>query len=447
VSASRQRLGYWKFIWLPVFVAIVVLAAAKLIALQRADIVSQLADHVAHRDSPEAAAAVRQLASIPGAPVSILVSAAASPDRNVAEEGKLCISRMLRRAQRQIDDGRRVGAIARQLAELAEALDAEQSRFSKSDDAWLSSTARKLVRLANRVPRQQTPLVAVHCDAILARIRGHEPEVAKIAEVIATERPPLVVEESAVDTSAEVPMGATGNGPQSAVMSLGLAPASRPLRSVANGEPASVASRQSPARTQGEENASAETTVEHWLQAPWRASWSHPIFRMAPARPIREPAAEQAAPSESPSAAPAALPAEQAAKPPLAEVESRQLLQRWLAADGSDVVSLEEELTRRGFGRLSERLAEQLFSAHAADRLAIVDDVLQEPGVDARPWLVLLADDADADVRLLAVTIMATSNDAALVDKALEISIRDSDPRIAKLAGRLRDRREGAQRQ
>jgi hypothetical protein len=130
----------------------------------------------------------------------------------------------------------------------------------------------------------------------------------------------------------------------------------------------------------------------------------------------------------------------------LANVDSRQLLAQWLVASGGDVFPLEEELTRRGFGRLSGRLVRQLFSDDPAERLGLVDDVLTEPGVDARPWLILLADDTAADVRLLAVTIMATSDDPTLIEKAWQVAINDRDPRIAGLAGRLRDRRDSAQR-
>jgi hypothetical protein len=122
------------------------------------------------------------------------------------------------------------------------------------------------------------------------------------------------------------------------------------------------------------------------------------------------------------------------------------LLSRWLHAEGSDVFPLEQELTERGFGRLSERLVEQLFSPNLEDRLTLMDDVLTEPGVDARPWLMLLSEESDADVRLLAVTIMATSNDAMLVEKAWQVSIRDQDSRIARLAGRLRERRANTPR-
>ena len=110
------------------------------------------------------------------------------------------------------------------------------------------------------------------------------------------------------------------------------------------------------------------------------------------------------------------------------------------------IIAIEQELARRGFGRLSKRLVEKYFSKSADERLRLVDDVLSDPSVGARPWLVLFADDSDADVRLLAVTVMATSNDRALLEKAWQVAIRDRDPRIADLAPRLRDRQGGSQR-
>jgi hypothetical protein len=430
---------------------------------------------VAHRDSPEAAAAVRQLAAMPAAPMSILVSAATSADAEVAEEAKLCIGRLLRRAQRQIEGGRRVATVSRQLAELAESLDAQQSMFSSADYPWLSSTTRKLLRLANRIPRRHTPLVAVHCDAILAGIAAKESTDTEIADNEPEMEEPFVGEGVMVDDSGQLrqaqvrresPDALVGRPATTSLGWLGSS-AGRPqgdggsLRSTPTTRPEAVASKHSEVSERINENAPAETSAEELTNSPWRASWSHPIFRMVPARPINAPAvgaANGAAPdadSNPPplggptpsSPAPESPPADPpASEPPLARVDSRQLLQRWLDADGSEIFPLEEELTRRGFGRLSERLVQQLFAPKPQDRLALVDAVLTEPGVDPRPWLVLLSEDSEADVRLLAVTIMATSNDAALVEKAWQVSIRDRDPRIAALAGRLRERRDGAQR-
>jgi hypothetical protein len=135
-----------------------------------------------------------------------------------------------------------------------------------------------------------------------------------------------------------------------------------------------------------------------------------------------------------------------AVETPLASLESRTLLQRWLAANGRSSLGLEQELAKRGFKHLSQEFVQPFFSSRPAERLQFVDDVLAEPGVDARPWLVLLAEDRDAEVRLAAVTIMATSNDAILVEKAFQAAIHDRDPRIAGLAERLRERRAATQR-
>ncbi len=128
----------------------------------------------------------------------------------------------------------------------------------------------------------------------------------------------------------------------------------------------------------------------------------------------------------------------------LVGVDSRDLLRRWLSADASDVQAIDRELARRGFGRLTTRLVRQFFSDDAEERMRLVDDVLTEPGAGAGAWLLLLAQDSDAEVRLFAVTLMATSNDATIVEKAWQAAIRDRDPRIADLAGRLRERRTGA---
>jgi hypothetical protein len=193
----------------------------------------------------------------------------------------------------------------------------------------------------------------------------------------------------------------------------------------------------------------ADTLLNDSVDASLPSDWSRPVFRVIPATP------NNALPINSSPSPP--LPSASSPKPPPAEFEimdrlfadvaSSTLLQKWLAADSGDIVALERELVKqRGFGKLSKPLVQQFLSNRSQDRLQLVDDVLTKPGVDARPWLMLLSDDADADVRLSAVTIMATSTDAALVERAWQAAIHDRDPRIAALAGRLRERRAATQR-
>jgi hypothetical protein len=133
----------------------------------------------------------------------------------------------------------------------------------------------------------------------------------------------------------------------------------------------------------------------------------------------------------------------EASKDPLASADSRELLKKWIASEKDEAQPIERELGRRGFGKLSKPLVRQFFSDNSQDRMRLIDNVLAQPGGGSEAWLILLASDADPDVRLFAVTFMATSNNAALVEKAWQMVIRDHDPRIADLASRLRERREG----
>ncbi len=458
--AATPRRHLLFYLGLPLVVAIVLLLVAKLVALQRADIIAELTDRVAHRDSSEAIAALRQLAAMPRPPVAVLVAAATSGDAEVAEEARRAIGRLLRHAERQIEAERRVRSVARQLAALAESLAAQQDAFSVGDHSWLSNTTDKLLRLANRIPPRHTPLVAMHCDAVLAAIAAN-----KVSPTEIVDNDPVVDE----PFDSEGAMIDDGGRSQQALLDQAVAGGSEVVASE-HTQVSVVRGAHDPARQSSGE--SATDPAAEFLNSPWRASWSHPLFRMLPARPIGTPPPEEAASATAPvspvpvgaasgaardgDSSPPRLgeptpapvdepspPDSPAIAPPLAEVDSRELLRRWLDAEGSDAHPLEVELTHRGFGRLPERLVQQLFAPSAEDRFRLLDDVLTQPGVDPRPWLMLLCEDTDADVRLLAVTIMATSNDAALVEQAWQVSIRDRDPRIAGLAERLRARREG----
>ena len=484
---KRRHLSY--YLSLPLVVAIAFFLVAQLAALQRAEIVAELADRVAHRETIEATAALRQLAGMPRPPLDVLVAAATSADYDIAHEAQRLISAMLRRWQRQIESQRSVSTVSRQLTELAASLAEVQARFSTADHRWLAGTSRRILRMANRISPQHSPLVAVHCDSILAAITASEmSERLLVDRDLAAGGQPLVTAVSAPAVPANVAAMSSANvgglsghnvrGVSDAdFVRLSKAPSASETPPTASpaGQPAGTLSdnRLRDSATSGSlGSTSPATQVERaWPSdeldpaddltdddsaeypsvgaaiSPWRAEWSHPMLRSLPAMPISsrrawqddDPAIDHWPPSES-------IAASDDRRPALADADSRELLERWLVASGSDVLPLENELTRRGFGRLSARLVQQLFSDDAEVRLRLVDDVLTEPGVDARPWLILLADDSDADVRLLVVTIMATSDDARLIEKAWQVAISDRDPRIAGLASRLRDRRESAQR-
>jgi hypothetical protein len=446
---KRRHISY--YLSLPFVVAIVFLLVAKLTALQRAEIVANLADQVAHQEPPEAAAALRRLAAMPRPPVDVLAAAATSADPELADEAQIAISGLLRRCQRKIESQKGLSAVARQLDELSTALAQQHEAFSTADYQWLASTAKKILRLANQLPPGHSPLVAVNCDTVLATIAAREAQLAQLAssrrhrsDSTAKQQPAAVARSVGTETA---PVRNTAGEPRQAVLQREFTTAASPPL------PASLRSSDQLATSDLSVPTKSTTHAERSLRRDRHEGsspaleWSYPMINSSPAMPIHASTVRVGQPSsDTLRSAPVELLSDAAVKlRPLADVDSRELLRRWLECENSEAYPLEEELTYRGFGRLSARLVEQLFSPDAADRLRLVDDVLVEPGIDARPWLVLLADDEDADVRLLVVTIMATSDDAMLLEKAWQVAIKDHDPRIASLAGRLRDRRDSAQ--
>jgi hypothetical protein len=60
--------------------------------------------------------------------------------------------------------------------------------------------------------------------------------------------------------------------------------------------------------------------------------------------------------------------------------------------------------------------------------------------VDAVRWLLCLARDENADVRLLAITLLATTGDPALLAEVERIAREDADSRVRRQAERLGER-------
>ena len=72
----------------------------------------------------------------------------------------------------------------------------------------------------------------------------------------------------------------------------------------------------------------------------------------------------------------------------------------------------------------------------AARRRELAETLPGLRSIDARRWLKLLAFDEDADVRLTAMTLLATTGDPALVRFVRERAERDADGRIRDQLGR-----------
>jgi len=329
------------------------------------------------------------------------------------------------------------------------------------------------MRLANALPASKTPLVAIHCDAILAAVDpgGSIPVSGSVAEEIGGELNTSNKNSSPLPTAANsnvrAPAGTTTNRDVASSplqKADELAPPARPPNSNSSFEDDPLNSVHNSPPTGEAENHNDDPTDRdvsaHEMPPPMRfdeSAWSRPILRILPTKENVASSdkvspnhnANETASAKPPSVGPngrAALPSDVGPKDGLSEVDSKELLRRWRAADGDEASLIERELSRRGFGKITPELVQRFFSDEAQNRMRLVNDALAIPGGGAGAWLMLLADDRDAEVRLFAVTLMSTSNDASLVDKAWQVSLHDHDPRIADLASRLRERRAGTLR-
>jgi hypothetical protein len=129
----------------------------------------------------------------------------------------------------------------------------------------------------------------------------------------------------------------------------------------------------------------------------------------------------------------------------LAAEDAVELIKELNAENDARAEAAEAELIRRGFTEAQLDLARKLYDPDAAVRKKLVRELPGLQGVDTVPWLLELSRDADAEVRLAAIALLATSSDPAVLDEVERIAGRDDDSGIRRIADRIGQQR-GAQR-
>jgi HEAT repeats len=114
---------------------------------------------------------------------------------------------------------------------------------------------------------------------------------------------------------------------------------------------------------------------------------------------------------------------------------------RWMfalrSADPNRRQRAEEELRAIGFEALQLELARQLTDPDPKVRRELAESLPSMPGIDARTWLVWLSRDRTADVRLAAMTVMATMGDPNTLRRIEQMARTDADPRIQRQGEQL----------
>ncbi len=118
-------------------------------------------------------------------------------------------------------------------------------------------------------------------------------------------------------------------------------------------------------------------------------------------------------------------------------------LMRKLRSDlESERTPARQELLRRGFSEVDLELARQLFSPDTEVRKQLALSLPRLASVDAARWLMWLAADPQPDVRLAAITTLATTGDPSLLDRVEVLARKDSDERVQAMADQIAKQRD-----
>jgi hypothetical protein len=406
--SEAKPLRWSSLLIVPIVIAAIWVVIFTLAALQRGQLVEELSDQITRGEIKAAKAALRQMSHLSRPPLDVFVTAAVAPSRQVAQQAQTSITELVRKWRADVETDRNVSRVARQLEDLAAGLNAHRDAFTTLDYPWLAQTTEQIVRLANSTPETTSPELAMNCESLLAlaaprtRMASSEfrPGYADI-NVASDEdfNPPSRFALQSIVPAEEEVEGTNDD-------SFTEAP-SLPIDSLLHwSHPAPIDDTQ--------------------LSPPRTFEWNDPAGRTLTLTPIAN--------------------TRQAFANQWQYVDTRLLLENWLAANRSQRSAYTQELRRRGFGNLREDVVRLALSNNTDGRIALMHDLIDTPGAGARAWLLFLAEDEDAEVRLSALTMMATSSDPELLDSAWQLALDDADPRIARLATRIRDLRDSSQR-
>lgn len=187
------------------------------------------------------------------------------------------------------------------------------------------------------------------------------------------------------------------------------------------------------------------TRAMQWSEAPSQPKYASPVAtpnrpgtlvdRQDPAEPNRRIGLGRVGPSTPwlPATPPANSASDDAGAADPAMLDTRALMHLLTATSGDRSQRAAEELRRRGFSEAELRLARQLVDPDPAVRLGLCSQLLGTEQIDPVPWLLELARDEEARVRLAALGLLATTGDPALIQHVRRLAAGDSDPRVRQL--------------
>lgn len=99
------------------------------------------------------------------------------------------------------------------------------------------------------------------------------------------------------------------------------------------------------------------------------------------------------------------------------------------------------ELINRGFDDTQLNIATQIASGDVQTRMALIDAIARSNSIDPRPWLLMMLSDTSRDVKLRAISVLATMKDADVDGRLKMHLVEERDPTVAFRIRRVLDLR------
>ena len=396
--------------------------------------INRLAAQASHTPDQTIHVPIRQLAALGRPAVPQLVSFAASQRAAPAYAAQEALSDLFAAWEAEARESSRT-AFAPRLATLAAALAQHTDRMNPSAKAWAEGLALRIVEHTDELTPKQNLGVLADCQAVFDAIPPRGPRLRNLAMHDATAAandgpPPLPRPQADLRVFAAADRPSVGNLPLETAAPAANPPTAEPMEKKATPPPATRIpdTSNNPLR---KSNSSAPSSEQ-------------PGTNGAPSSPGKDSPVEFAPQPDLPSRRIVDVPTPEAMaakREHFGSLTLRELFQQLPHAHGFEAATIRDVARMHGITEAELRLAPMLASPDVKQRLQLLDRVVQMPAASSRRWLRWLLEDPAAEVRLQALTMMATTGDPQLLDLAQKRATEDTDPQVAKLAAKILESR------
>lgn len=130
----------------------------------------------------------------------------------------------------------------------------------------------------------------------------------------------------------------------------------------------------------------------------------------------------------------------------IASLSTDECFRRLHSANSGEAIQAEAELRRRGVNARELSIARRVLHPDPLVRLQLVRQLPETLGINTVGWLLKMTDDESAEVRLSAITLLATCTDPRILAEVEAVARNDSDERIRRQAEMLARRRDDRRR-